>query len=205
MFLNLKILRLEMDWIDVLGLLCLLHTPTLRLLDIDFGRMPYFFYIERLFDRISRLKLPLLALRISQFDNADGLDRFFESPAIQTIPLVEVIIPHRFPGPEFQRQRIYTFGGGAARVEHWILGEFVGWNRLSDVPRDLADYLAGNVLLQCCRAFSPFKFIVFETMKKADNGVPESRSSNWNFLDFWDKQDFWGRRNQDNSWDEEDF
>jgi len=194
-----------MDWTDVLGLLSLLHTPILRLLDIDFGRMPYFFYIERLFDGLSKSKLPLLALRISQFDNADGLDRFFQSQAIQAIPLVEVIIPHRFSGSEFQRQRTYPFGGGAARVEHWILGEFVGWNRLSDVPCDLADYFVGNVVLQCCRAFSPFKFIVFETMKKADNGVLKNRLSSWNFLDFWDQKDFWGQRDQENIWDEEDF
>jgi len=100
--------------------------PTTRTF-IDFGRMPYF-YIECSLDRLSKLKLPLLALRISQFDNVDDLDRSFQSPAIQTVLLVEVIVPNIFSGPEF------TFGGGAARVKHWILVEFVGWNHSSDVP-----------------------------------------------------------------------
>ena len=137
-FLNLQILRLEMDWTVIFTTHT--HTPVIG----------YLFFIAcfaSTSNGLSKLELPPLALCISQFDNADGLDRFFQSPAIQTIPLVEVIAPHRFPGPEFQRQRVHIFGGGAVRMEHWILGEFVGWNRLSDVPRDLADYLAGNVLL----------------------------------------------------------
>ena len=67
------------------------------------------------------------------------------------------------------------------------------------MPRDLADYLAGNVLLQCGRTCSPFKFIVFETMKKADNEVLGNRLFGWIFLDFL------GQRYQENIWDEEDF
>jgi len=72
------------------------------------------------------MKLPLLALRIWSFECADGLDRFFQSPDIQAIPLVEIVISNR--SSEMRRQRSCALGK-AVMVEHWLLGTFVGWNR----------------------------------------------------------------------------
>jgi len=55
-------------------------------------------------------------------------------------------------------------------VGHWLLENFVGWNRLSDASRDLVGYLSGDIPLQCRHAPGPFKFFVFEEMKKVDSG-----------------------------------
>jgi len=125
------------------------------------------------------MKLPLLALRIWSFECADGLDRFFQSSDIQAIPLVKIVISDRFS--EIQRQRSCALDG-AVMVEHWLLGTFVGWNRLSDVPHDLADYLSGDVDVPPRRLEDvkpPFKFFVFETMKKMNSSVFENRWCGW--------------------------
>jgi len=55
-------------------------------------------------------------------------------------------------------------------VGHWLLENFVGWNRLSDASRDLVGYLSGDIPLQCRHAPGPFKFFVFEEVKKVDSG-----------------------------------
>jgi len=65
---------------------------------------------------------------------------FFQSPDIQAIPLVEVELSGVLIEQENQRQRSCVLGV-AAWVEHRIFGTFAGWNRLFDVPRDVADYL----------------------------------------------------------------
>jgi len=129
------------EWNDLFRLLPLLHASTLQILDLDFGCWsngnP-----EWLINPFLKMKLPLLTLRICSFECADGLDRFFQSPNIQAIPLVEIRILNHFS--EISRQRSCALGG-AVMVEHWQLGTFVGWNRLFDVPHDLADYLSGDV------------------------------------------------------------
>jgi len=130
------------EWDDMPRLLPLLHASTLQILDLDIGCScsgdP-----EWITDRLLlKMKLPLLALRIWSFECADGLDRFFQSPDIQAIPLVEIVISNR--SSEMRRQRSCALGK-AVMVEHWLLGTFVEWNRLSSVPHDLADYLSGDI------------------------------------------------------------
>jgi len=172
-----------MVWDDMLRLLPLLHTSTLEILDLDFASL-YGGNPEWLMERLSlKTKLPLLALRIHSFRYADGLDRFFQSPDIQEIPLVEIILPTRFSGELLQKQRSCALGG-AIMVEHCVLGTCFGWNRLSDVPRDLADYLSGDVDIPpryLDNVSPPFKFFVFETMKKVDSGVLENRWCGWDW------------------------
>ena len=132
------------EWNDLFRLLPLLYVSTLQILDLDITRS-YSDNPEWLIDRLLlKMRLPLLALRIFLFECADGLDRFFQSPDIQAIPLVEIIILDCSSGEEIQRQGSCALGG-AVMVEHWLLGTFVGWNRLSDVPHDLADYLSGGI------------------------------------------------------------
>jgi len=122
------------------------------------------------------MRLPLLALRIFSFECADGLDRFFQSPDIQAILLVEIIILDCSSGEEMQRQGSCALGG-AVMVEHWLLGTFVG-NRLSDVSHDLADYLSGGIdipLRYLEDVDPPCNFFVFQMMKKMNSGVFENR------------------------------
>ena len=130
-----------------------------------------------LIDRLLlKMRLPLLALRIFSFECADGLDRFFQSPDIQAILLVEIIILDCSSGEEMQRQGSCALGG-AVMVEHWLLGTFVG-NRLSDVSHDLADYLSGGIdipLRYLEDMDPPCNFFVFQMMKKMNSGVFENR------------------------------
>jgi len=165
-FSDLKILSLHvLEWDDMPRLLPLLHASILQILDLHIG-CSYYGDPEWLIDPLLKMKLLLLALRIWSFECTDGLDHFFQSPDIQAIPLVEIMISNHFS--EISRQRSCVLGG-AVMVEHWLLGTFVGWNRLSDVPHDLADYLSGDVDVPPRRLKDvepPFKFFVFETIKK---------------------------------------
>ena len=129
-----------------------------------------------LIDRLLlKMRLPLLALRIFLFECADGLDRFFQSPDIQAIPLVEIIILDCPSGEEIQRQRSCALGG-AVMVEH-----------LSDgivylMCLDLADYLSGDIDVPpryLEDVDPPFNFFVFETMKKMNSGVFENKWCGW--------------------------
>jgi len=60
-------------------------------------------------------------------------------------------------------------------VEHWIRGTFVRWNRSPDVPRDLADYLYGEIPCECSAGSKPFHSFLFEETKKVDNRVSGNR------------------------------
>jgi len=121
------------------------------------------------------MRLPLLALRIFLFECADGLDRCFQSPDIQAIPLVEIIILDCSSGEEIQRQRSCALGG-AVMVEH-----------LSDgivylMCLDLADYLSRGIDVPpryLEDVDPPFNFFVFETMKKMNSGVFENKWCRW--------------------------
>jgi len=108
-------------WNNIFRLLPLLDAPALQILDLYYSRL-LDVDVEWLFNRLLKLKLPLLAMRIDVvFKNADGSDRFFQSPAIQAISLVEVII--LLSDQKIQRQRSRMLGT-AVMVEHWILGTF---------------------------------------------------------------------------------
>jgi len=156
-FLNLKILRLQAYSDDILRLLPLLDAPTLRILDLgilDFS-LDGFPDVEQFTNRLSTSKFPLLALRIYQIKNAHGLDLFFQLPNIQAIPFVEVHL-HRTPSEQATQRQESCVLGGAVWMDHWV----VGWNRLSNVSRDLADYLFGKVKFP--RSFfgpGPFPFV----------------------------------------------
>ena len=172
-FLNLKILRLKMELDDILQLLPLLDAPTLQILDL---RIFGFIDVEQLTIHLS--KFPLLALCIASSESIDGLYRFFESPDIQAIPLVEVKPDYSLSRPKSLRQRRRCVLGVAVWVEHWLFGTFVGWNRLSDVPHDAADYLFGEISCGCWFAFEPF--LMFEEMTKVNNRISGNRCwSRW--------------------------
>jgi len=63
-FPDLQILRLQMHWNDILLLLPLLDAPTLQILDLSYSRSSFNADAEWLFDRLLKLKLPLLEMRI---------------------------------------------------------------------------------------------------------------------------------------------
>ena len=172
-FSNLKILSLHVS-------ICpLLHASTLQILDLDIG-CSYSGDPEWITDRLLlKMKLPLLALRIWSFECADGLDRFFQSPDIQAIPLVEIVISNR--SSEMRRQRSCALGK-AVMVEHWLLGTFVEWNRLSSVPHDLADYLSGDIdvpLRYLEDVDPPFNFFRVWNDEKMNSGVFENSWCGW--------------------------
>ena len=180
-FLNLKILHIEIHVNDILRLLSLLDAPTLQILDLYFAG---FISVEQLINRSFKLKFPLLALRIASSTNAHGLDRFLQSPDIQAIPLVEVGLSTLDQKIESPRSCVL---GVAVWVEHWMLGNFVGWNRLSDVPRDIAGYLFGEMFFSCGCFYGsrPFMFLLFEEMKKANNIVTGNGNRWWFSQDEW--------------------
>jgi len=157
---------MELD--DILQLLPLLDAPTLQILDL---RIFGFIDIEQLTIHLS--KFPLLALRIVSSESIDDLYRFFQSPDIQAIPLVEVKPGYSLSRPKILRQRRRCVLGVAVWVEHWLFGTFVGWNRLSDVPHDVADYLFGEILCGCWFAFEPF--LMFEEMTKVNSRISGNR------------------------------
>ncbi|KAL9710307.1 hypothetical protein Ac2012v2_006610 [Leucoagaricus gongylophorus] len=169
-FMNLKILCLRAAWEDcVHTILSLFDTPRLQVLDLHFGYWREMIYAEALLEYLSRSEYSLQALRIWRLQSVDGLDRFFQAPAIQAIPLVEIGLANEFTAQGLKEERGRALGG-AVRVEHWLLGQFVGWNRLFDVPPDLASYLSGeNPLSLCCGRKNPFKSVVFEEMKRVDS------------------------------------
>ena len=80
---------------------------------------------------------------------------------------------------EIQKQRSRLLGV-AVMAEHWILGTFVGWNRLPDVPQDLVDYLYGEISCECSSGSKLFDFFLFEEMKKVDNRLSGNK--------WWSKQ-----------------
>ena len=94
--------------------------------------------------------------------NPNDLDLFLQSPAIQAIPLAEVTMVSE---QEIQKQQSRLLGV-AFMVEYWICGTFAGWNRSPDVPRDLADYLYGEILCECFSGSKPFHSFLFEETKK---------------------------------------
>ena len=165
--LNLKILRLQVDLNDILQLLPLLDSPTLQVLDLHVFE---FIDIEQLTNQLSRF--PLLALRVASYKGIDGLDRFFQSPDIQAIPLVEVK-PGGISRQKSLRQTRRCVLGVAVWVEHWVLGNFAGWNRLSDVPHDIAGYLFGEISCGCWFGFEPF--LMFEEMTKVNSRISGNR------------------------------
>lgn len=93
----------------------------------------------------------LQALRISELRNADGLDRFFQMPIINMIPLVEVLIDQC----EWEKTRKKDWSnvrGRAVKVElgsdHGYNEVFVGWNDLFPLPLLFMDFLSSDHVRQ---------------------------------------------------------
>ena len=171
--LNLKILRLELNLDEILQLLTLLDAPTLQVLDLPVVDSNN---VRRSTIHLSQLKFPLLALRVAPFESIDDLYRFLRTPYfdIDAIPLVEVKLECSPSTQISSRQRCRCILGVAVWVEHWVLGTFVGWNRLSDVPDDdVAGYLFGEISCGCLFGSPPF--LMFEEMTKVNSRISGNR------------------------------
>ena len=180
-FLNLKILCIHVTWADTVRLLSSLHAPGLQILDIYLRRWRGFSHVDRFIEYLSQSEYSLQGLRISDFSSTDGLDRFFQMPAIKAIPLVEIVITGRVLGQALREDRNKVLGwGGVVWVEHWLLGNFVGWHRLFDPPPDLAAYLFAEITpCRCCDRWKTFGFIALEEMKKVNSRISGNRWNVW--------------------------
>jgi len=107
-----------------------------------------------IFDYLLKLKHLLLSMQ-----NPNGLDRF---------SLIAGYSSNSFGG---SYNVIRTGNPKTAELPtrgsyHGGSLDTVGWNRSPDVPRDLADYLYGEILCECFSGSKPFHSFLFEETQK---------------------------------------
>lgn len=148
-FSNLKVLHLYVSMDFAICLLSSFHLPALQLLDLDLECVPRHGFPEpgRFSNHFSVFEYSLQVLRISELRNADGLERLFQIPIINAIPLVEVIVD----SCEWERTCKRDWSSVCGRTVRVELGTdhgydeiFVGWNDLFSFPLLFIDYLSSD-------------------------------------------------------------